>query len=318
MAQTRYEDMFNKDLLKPLFVILTTVLIFTVLFTKIDLQKVGVALLSVNLGLFMLAVVVSVFSNIFVATDKWRRILKELGCTLSLKEALLITIGSDPINFILPLKSGELAKAVYLKRRKNLGFEYGMGLAVLDKALNLFGTLFILCLGIILYKVSCLRSSVLSVSALIMLLGSIDSENIVVSCAGMFKKISIKMFNFIKRINVVLGEISLRKRIWLLVYSIFLQSTELITAYILFRAVGLTVSLQSILIYIPIVVLLSNIPITISGLGTREAAILFLFFGHGSPELLFIVGVLISFIEYILIAIIGLPFLPFFINKTYG
>lgn len=309
--------MFNKNLLKLLFIILITILIFAVLFTKIGLQKVRAALASVDLGLFMLAVVVSIFSNIFVASDKWRRILKELGCSISFKEALLIVSGSIPIRFILPLKSGELAKAVYLKRRKKLGFEYGVSLAVFDKVSNLLGILIILCIGLIFYGIGLSPVCVLFPMTLWVLPAGGDSGDSTTCVIDRFKKIGEKACNFIKRMNSILGRISYSKRIWLLVYSVFFQSMELITACILFKAAGLSIPLYAILIYIPIVVLLSNIPVTIAGLGTREAAIVFFFFRYGPPELLLTSAILVSFIEHILPMMVGLTFFTPFIKKTF-
>jgi hypothetical protein len=103
---------------------------------------------------------------------------------------------------------------------------------------------------------------------------------------------------------------------WLLAYSVFFQFSELITAYILFKAVGLSIPAYIIFIYIPVVVLLSNIPLTIAGLGTREAAIIFLFSKYGSQELLLTSAILISFIEHILPTAIGLIFLSPFIKNT--
>ena len=72
---------------------------------------------------------------------------------------------------------------------------------------------------------------------------------------------------------------------------------------------------MEIVIYVPIIVLITIIPITIAGLGTREAATIFFFSKYATSESLLSVGILLSFIIVILPSLIGLLFMKKFYSR---
>jgi hypothetical protein len=125
----------------------------------------------------------------------------------------------------------------------------------------------------------------------------------------------LRFYHSFKQLISAFKEIKLREKIELSVYALAYQSFELIIAYILFRAIDLNVPFSAILVFMPITILISLLPITISGLGTREITIIFLFSKYGSQEKLLTLGILLSFVSYILPAVAGLFFLrPFMIK----
>jgi len=308
----------KEKILKSACISITTIIAFVILFTKINIQDVLTVLLTVDAKFLILAIIVSIFANVFLASDKWRRILKEIGCHIPFRESLLIMTGSGPIRFILPFKSGEAAKAIYLKRKKNLGYEFGLSSLLFDKFSNLFGTLVLLYIGLFFYETDFSRKAVLSSCSLVGVLSLGTNPRILPTlAAAKLKTITIKGYDFFKKIFLVLKAISLRKKVELLLYSVIIQFSAIVTAYIACRALDLTIPFSAMLVFIPVIILLSNVPVTVSGLGVREASVVFLFFRYGSQERLLSVGILISFIEHILPAMLGLFFLRTFLRKAY-
>ena len=69
--------------------------------------------------------------------------------------------------------------------------------------------------------------------------------------------------------------------------------------------------------YLPIIALISIIPITISGFGTREAATIFFFSNYASPENLLSVGILLSLLIVVLPSLVSLLFMKRFYKRLY-
>ena len=88
--------------------------------------------------------------------------------------------------------------------------------------------------------------------------------------------------------------------------------------YLCCLALGLSIPIWSILAYIPIVIAITLIPVTVSGLGTREVAIFYLFANFATPEQLAGLALLLTFVEFILPSLIGCFFLPSFLSAISG
>ena len=73
-----------------------------------------------------------------------------------------------------------------------------------------------------------------------------------------------------------------------------------------------------IMFYFPIIWLISIIPVTISGFGTREAAIVFFLSNYATPESFLSAGILLSFIIVLLPSLASLLFIKVFYNKLFA
>ena len=136
---------------RSLVAILVSLAILAVLALKVDfrLDRVLGQLRLVNWPILLAAFAYSAAWHIFVGADKWWRILRSLGADIPYSEVLRVRLGSDPIRFVSPFKLGEVVNAVYFSRLKELGFSRAAGSIAFDKALNFFGTLFWLYIGLV-------------------------------------------------------------------------------------------------------------------------------------------------------------------------
>lgn len=110
-------------------------------------------------------------------------------------------------------------------------------------------------------------------------------------------------------------KLGFRSALFLVSYSLLLKGMELVGYFLVFRALGLNVPLKPLLVFAPLAMLVSEIPVTFLGLGSREAALVFFFSSFGSPEKLLAAGILISFAEYILPNLLSLLALKPFLDK---
>ncbi|MBI3592601.1 MAG: flippase-like domain-containing protein, partial [Nitrospirae bacterium] len=116
---------------------------------------------------------------------------------------------------------------------------------------------------------------------------------IVPSIAAIFLFLSIVIFKFRlgERLKFLLKayhyfQIYLSKKDVLIrafLYSLIIQVLGVTSVYVLSKALSLNISFLSLLIFLPIIILVSMLPLSISGIGLREGAFVFLLGTTGVP-----------------------------------
>jgi len=288
-----------------------SLLIFSFLFSKINVEELISVMYRSNLKLILLTVVISLLANIFLGAERWRRILQALGCPLSYREVFYIRTGCIPLKIVFPMKSSELFKALYLYRRRKLPFAQGVSSLILEKVLNVLATL-----GIFLFGLSSLDLKIhpfIPIGGIFIIIFFLFSSKMREFCIIFSKIVHPKLYKFILQLFSSFEYISPREKGILIFYSLWYQFSEFFNTYILFRAVGIEISFFLILALVPLIMIVNNLPITILGLGTREGLIVFLFAKYGTSGYLLSAGMLVSFVEHILPVVIGLFFIKTFL-----
>lgn len=94
-----------------------------------------------------------------------------------------------------------------------------------------------------------------------------------------------------------------------LILSVIIQIMNMMAVYIISHGLGIGISFLSIMLFIPLIVTVSMVPLSISGLGVREGAFVILFGKVGiRPE----VAISISLLWFISVVIGSLPGLVFY------
>ena len=295
--------------------------LFFFLFHRIPMHQVWEALSRVDPQALVLAGLVSLFGKVILACEKYRRILELLGCRLSLKETILLKMGSLPLKSVMPMKSGEGLRMVYLKKRHQLSYPKGFVSFLLNYALSVCALSMFLLGGVLLLgspKIYILPLSLVVLWGIVLFL--------------VLRKITKGMDppDWIKRINknVSNGLHGVRERtqgkgLWrvvlvLVIFSVGFETCKLVNYCILLHAFGVPTSLSTVLIKIPVILFISSLPVSVLGMGTREAAIVGLLPTTIEPNRLLGAGLLISFVESILPLILGLVLTKPFLARLIG
>ena len=143
----------KRNLLWIISVAVTGILLFFI-FRKIDPATLLLHLEDARLIPLIYALVISFITNCLLATFKWRFIVLRLGLTLSFWEAFLIKMGSAPLKSLLPFRSGEASRVIYLKRRYNFSAALATGSILIELFLNILIFLFFIVIGGILFNIS--------------------------------------------------------------------------------------------------------------------------------------------------------------------
>lgn len=293
-------------------------LIFYLLLVKIDARQTLASLRSCDFRLVGLAVLVSLSVNIFFGAEKWRRILAALGCPLPYREALAIRTACIPFKIIFPLKSSELLKALYLDRRGKLSFTRATGSLILDKTLNFLVIIPIALIGMTFVDLHISGIALLFVLALILL--TVYSTLFRGGLIALATRIHPRLKGVSTGLLSGFAELGGLEKMILLIYSCIYQASEFFSAFILLKAVGVTVPFSYLLAVVPVIMVINNLPVTTLGLGTREVAMVFFFTEFGPAAALLSAGILLSLVEHVLPVATGLffiqPFHAYFLMKN--
>jgi len=291
----------KKKIFLGIITTLITILIFVILFSKINFVSVVNIIKNANLLRLLIAILFSFAFAFFLIPVKWKLVLHYIKCNLSFKEAFFIHVSALPISYIMPFKSGELIKSLYLKRQNKLAFKKATSTLVFDNAMDLFTLLFFTFLSFIFlfseipYKLYFLFSIMALFLVCIRLIA---------------KKIPSDFFYSFK-------VISLKKTLFIFTLSLLGFFISFISVYFVFLSVNVTIPFLEIMFYFPIITLITIVPITISGFGTREAATVFFLSKYATPENLLSVGILLSFVIVVLPSLVSLLFMKRFYERLF-
>jgi uncharacterized membrane protein YbhN (UPF0104 family) len=268
--------------------------------TGIRLETVRDELMQANWAILAATFAASAAWHVFLGADKWWRILRALGAGVPFGEVLRVRLGSDPIRFAMPFKSGEIVGALYFGRWRQFGFSRAAGSIVFDKSLNLFGTLFWLYVGIAaMASLPATGYLVLHTAVGAAVLVLVYARPVRRAAALAAAAVHPKLGRFAEGVLSAFEEFSPLKK----------QLRPLFVCALLFIAFhpDRLPSLQEFLTYGSIVVLMSNVPLTVAGIGPRETTLALLFSEFAGQATLFSVGILMSLSIHVIPAILGIP-----------
>ncbi len=251
---------------------------------KADLRKVISLISSLNLTLFFLAIFVSIGIT-FISSYRWQILLGVRGIKiLFFNAASLYFIGAFFNNF-LPTSFGGDGIRAYEFSKDNKKVEDSVASVLMDRFIGVFTLIPIVIIAAILGpKIARSGDIIWSIAILlgtcILIAIFIFNKNL----ARRFKiflrplsstKLEKKIGQFYDAINVYKGHP--KGLFYASIISLIYQLANIYTVFLISLALGLKLSFISFLIYIPIITVISMLPISINGVGIQEGGFIFLF-----------------------------------------
>lgn len=243
-----------------------------------ELQELRSAALSMRREYLVLSILLLIPST-FLRSLRFKILFESNGQKLSLFDSFRLWATGMAINLVVPATAGDLFKT-YLGFRWSGVKERMVATALTDKvlALGAIGFLGLFFVGTdlsIQIRVPLLLACLISLLPLVGLL--IFTSNRFRASSQLFgrKLKRIKRFDFEK---TLLESMTFRPKLFIgFVLSILGWWVTYLQLYLSFRAFDLAVSLPEVFSAAPILTLVRLLPLTISGLGTDEATMLYLF-----------------------------------------
>jgi len=278
-----------------------TLLILGIIFYGIDLRELGRIVLQSNKLLLVASTVIGLVVFPVISTLRWQNTLRILDYRLHFSFLYRIYLATLPLAKVTPANSGDFMKAYYMKEE-------------VPPSLNAGGILMERMLDIMVLSLAALISGIYVGSA----------ESIAVGI-GVFILLAL-MFLFaryyrtdsenkwlarIKKLFTVFRICTRHPGLFLrtVFYSVLLWASILLLIKLLFLSFGADISYVRVVALQPVSIFIGLLPITLSGIGTREAAMLYLYQGIAANPIIVATGIYYSFFGSVLFPLIGLPLL---------
>ena len=260
--------------------------IFVYILFKVDIIQIIKSLSGVDLKKFLLALLLLCVFH-FLKAIRWNILLKHKGLKIRLMDCYLTYVIGLYWGLITPGRLGDFIKAYYVKSH---GYKLSDGffVAIIDRVLDLIIFFFFAAIGFIqILKLQHLSSTINYWYALGLLLLFLFVIICVKKKEFIYRKISqLKLFEKIKKEMASFKEYvkivsSFRSLSFLIGFTILSWFVYLMVVQLLLSSFKVHIPFVQTMVCFFISTLITFLPVTYAGLGTRDAALIFLFKSYG-------------------------------------
>jgi len=262
------------------------IIIFIFLLFKLDLSQIFEEFFNLKINFLIIAFIFSVLI-IITQTLKWFVIARYQKIKVPFLEAIKINLIGSFFGTVTPAKIGGVFRSEYLKKYADNKIGKPIGNFILEKILDLCSIGFLAVIAsLILTDILPIKSwiQIIILFIFVLMLIIILNENLsrrFFSAGGKIvgKMISLEVKNKIKGEFYSFYADKPNNKYFFFFFFINLLSWIIlyITTYFIGRALGIEISVFYYLTILPVVTLISQIPITIAGLGVREVTMIGIF-----------------------------------------
>jgi glycosyltransferase 2 family protein len=292
--------------------------LFIFILTRIDLGALFAILSHTNIVFLTLALMVNGIA-IILKSQKWKIIVNSVKPDFSLAESTTAFFVGFSFSTITPAKLGDFIKVLYIKDDR-CGLGKCISTIVIDRLIDIILLFSIALIGIYGFSVI-YHIEILSISMVVLIIAGISAGLYIVLHRPLLSTLLRPFFNIFipehlkNKVTLYYGEFFSGLLAFYKDRSRFISSVSIgiiswippfIYGYLLALSIGIDTSVLFFVLVIPVISLLDLLPISISGIGTRDVALIFLFGLKGiSPEQAVAFSLLYLFMSYWLIALIG-------------
>ncbi len=300
-----------------------TIVLFYLLFRKVDFKQFGATLSHARLGLIIGSLGILWVAH-YICIIRWRKLMRPLMPVFSLMRLFEIYCIGLFFNLAFPTAIGGDVVKMYYAGKPSRQYAQSFAATFLDRDVGMFAMMILACIGTLLLSVEIpgipIRLIVwLSFAAFLVL-------NIVIFMPSLHRRLTqlLHRLHFSRtaaRIDAISNAFQImgkNKRVLFdaLLISVVNQLLVFSVTWVTAIALHLSVPVLYFLVFVPVITLVTMIPITLSGTGLRELASVSLFGALGvAPASSLALG-LISSITVLLSAVPGGIIYIFFKNRS--
>lgn len=264
-----------------------------ILLFRIELSGLGSLLSKLRILPLLLAIVLAI-PVIFIKASRWRILLGDMAPPLSSKRAFSLYAVGLFAGHATPGQLGEFSKALFMKK---LGYTYHTSIIsiLFDRIFDLFILLLLALIGAVIFRellvgqIAIFIFSFAAISLLLLLVANPKIRSYLMSRLGTGLlpaklKEAVRSSSFWQRTaNLSLKINTLLKS---LLFSLLAFSLAFLRYYLLILSLNISLSFWYFVASVAIASVVSFIPISFAGIGTRDATLIYLFgyLGLGQEE----------------------------------
>ena len=249
---------------KILIRVIITLTLLSYLLIKINISTLYSVFIKINFTLLLLT---TPFIGIMYAirTKKWQILLDSINVKIPFLEAFEIVLVSTFYGALTPGRVGELSRSFYLKEKK----AKTVATIIIDRTVDVVCLLFLSILFVFVFFYNIYLISLIGLMVVLSIAGImvVTNEKIISFLLGIFRQSEEVTNNYLMAIKSIIENKKMLSFVF--IFSLGYYMTNLCVYWLILKAID--PMLNSLIVFsLPIIVLLSNIPISISGLGVRE------------------------------------------------
>lgn len=288
---------------------LVCVAILWFIISRVDLAEVFQLLTVVSFRAFFLAFLIYLIAHLLFFL-RWNKILQALRVNTSLRRLLSLQFVGLFLNLFLPTSAGgDVVKAYYVSRDTSKTATAFLSV-FLDRYIGLFAIITSATAVTFAVRLSINGVAVYHWVLLIFAAAILLSVLLSTDFARSLNRFLGTRFRFIQNIIALVNESSKailknpKVMIWTFLLSLGFLLLVVAINYIFIISIGESIELKNLFVFIPLIALAASLPISISGIGLREGAYIYLFstVGFTAEE-----SLSLALLNFVLLLLIGLP-----------
>jgi hypothetical protein len=289
----------------------TSVLIY--LFTLLQRSNFYTVVSRTNLAYVCLAPALILLSFYFAAI-RWHLLLSSLNICQSISQSFRIYLVGSFYSIVLPGVIGGDAVRISLSSLSQKRPFWQITLSVLIE--RTLGFIVLLILGSLAahiipqdftYKWGVPIISVLYITTLVVLVILLGGYTLIQITPEIWliEKVKIKSLNRLSQVLIIIKKIVPRQLLLVALWTTLFQSTDIITSFILAKSLNISLPLSTFFVVIPIVYIVTLLPISLGGLGVREGVLTYLLSRLGVMPADAVLCSLLIYTNRLLVSLIG-------------
>lgn len=262
------------------------------------------------------AAIILIIPQVALRAFRWQKMLARQAIHCPFRFALSFYFAGIYIGLITPGRLGEIAKAYFLKQRGLASLSQALPSIIADRCMDLYcllilavTSLYPLKLGIKSPVVASIICIVVAVVPWLVLYYWRFSRVSGLVRESISARLTIKWAEAFETFSQATGRLISLQIAYMLFLTVASYGIYFIQTYLIGRSVGLGLNFSTIAMIVSIAILVGFIPVTIAGLGTREAVFIILFGRFGiSPASALSFAFLYNLVYIVCVGIVSVVF----------
>lgn len=278
-----------------------------------DIGKVITTLKQSAPGLLLLAFIFMII-HIFIKFMRYQYILKQLQIHVPLLIIFRFSLAALYLSFVTPGRIGELAKAYFIHKSYETSLYKPLASSIVDRIFDVYMLLLTALFGFIVINPEGVNSRLMI--TIIVVCGLLPffamSSAVRKRCISIISLVEKRFHdspswsNQIDRFLSTVRKLFSWKSVWPLLATIFAYALFFLSCFFMVLSIGIPLTVHEVAVFVACANILSFLPISFAGIGTREAALIFFFSRSGlSSESALAFSTLIFAFTYLLLGVIG-------------
>lgn len=310
------------SLMKNLIPLIIGLLVLSGLYWQVDIVHIIKIILQANT--LWLAIGIGMVMPITMLTALRLVWLVPSKNQLSYVESLKLILAASTMNMLLPSKMGDVAKGLFIANDDGMNHVQALSLVMFEKISDLLALLLWCVFGLVLIQQDhwlFLALALIIIIVFVLGISMLTSINFSQSVFQIIRAVlPFKLEEMIDRFRIEWNEMILylnfyKKRfVGIIFYSIFLWLLHLCQIWVFILALNVFVPFIDNLALTPLVILIGLMPLTLAGIGTRDAAFVFIYTSYFTAATGAALG-LFATLRYLIPALFGIPFLSRYMSR---